>query len=390
MELKKVHRSRNSSIELLKIIAILLIVTSHVVQTLGKNGSIYTPLIGYGLDLKSATEDIQILIISMLRYTGIIGNTIFFVCSAWFLLESNNVNKKKILMMLSDIWIISIILLTITLLLTKGQIHPNLITFSLFPITFENNWYLTCYIIFYAIHPFLNKIIYESKQRSLLRITGSMIIMYLVIAFIGLLLNQLTGSGTSFWCTRFMMFIVTYFIIAYMKLYLPDLANDMKTNLILFIVGFIGTFGIVYVTNVIQLNIGLWGKPLLIWNKPNNPFIIMMIIGLFNLARNVEFHNKIINYISSLSLYIYIIHENRVLRSIYRPAMWNYIYVTYGYDHVLMWVGIFVIVLFVFGLLSSIFYFETIHKLVVYIDNRIYPILSESIKKVENRLLQMR
>ena len=43
-------KERNSSIEILKIIAIVLIITNHAIQTLGANGNLYVPFEGYGID----------------------------------------------------------------------------------------------------------------------------------------------------------------------------------------------------------------------------------------------------------------------------------------------------------------------------------------------------
>lgn len=72
------NKERNSAIELLKIIGIILIVMSHVAQTISYKNP-YIPIYNYVIDLTHATSNIQHLILSMLRYGGAIGNTIFLV-----------------------------------------------------------------------------------------------------------------------------------------------------------------------------------------------------------------------------------------------------------------------------------------------------------------------
>lgn len=72
---------RESSIELLKILAMVMIVMSHVVQTVG-NKSIYVGNMSYALDLSCATHNIQSFYLSLIRYFGAFGDWIFFVCSA--------------------------------------------------------------------------------------------------------------------------------------------------------------------------------------------------------------------------------------------------------------------------------------------------------------------
>lgn len=67
---------RNSGIECLKIAAIILIVVSHVVQTLSDKNT-FIQYHDYLLDLLRATCSIQKLILSILEYSGLLGNTIF-------------------------------------------------------------------------------------------------------------------------------------------------------------------------------------------------------------------------------------------------------------------------------------------------------------------------
>ena len=100
-------QARNSSIELLKIVAIFLIAISHVSQTLiDKNA--YVPWDDY-LIPTTATTDISNLIVLIFHYFGPFGNSIFFICSAWFLIDNDKVSGRKILKMILDVWAISVI-----------------------------------------------------------------------------------------------------------------------------------------------------------------------------------------------------------------------------------------------------------------------------------------
>lgn len=72
---------RQTSFELLKIIAIFLIVVGHVTQTLGEE-NFDVSFRDYVIPLGNATTDIQVLILMLMRQAGILGNTIFFTCSA--------------------------------------------------------------------------------------------------------------------------------------------------------------------------------------------------------------------------------------------------------------------------------------------------------------------
>ena len=139
---------RNSSIELLRVIAMLLIVTQHSVVH-----SICNP--------STAPLSVPMLFATMLGAdtTGSIGVLLFFGISAWFLCNDGNPSVRSAL---KRIWLVEremlfyawgILLLRIIL----GHTPPNasLVVYSLFPGITGLWWYMTAYIIFLAFYPFL-------------------------------------------------------------------------------------------------------------------------------------------------------------------------------------------------------------------------------------------
>lgn len=79
----------------IKIVAIFFIVISHVVQILTCS-NIFIINNDYVLNSSQATTNIQKIILVYFRHFGILGNTIFFTASAWFLLESYHFSAKNI------------------------------------------------------------------------------------------------------------------------------------------------------------------------------------------------------------------------------------------------------------------------------------------------------
>ena len=370
---------RNSSIEFLKNIGIILIVISHVVQTLHSSND-YITMKDYILDISQSTTNIQHLILAFLRYSGALGNNIFFICSAWFLLDSSKVNKKKILHMLMDVWVISITILIIVCIIRGGDVSSDLILKQFFPTTFENNWYITCYLLFYPIHTLLNSLIEKMEQKQLLKVTLVMLSLYIGINFI--------FSG-KFYSSYLILWISLYFAIAYMKYYLVDFSNNVRLNTIVLGIAFMGHIAMICVTNLLGLYFDVFDNSLLRWVSNDNPFLILIAISALNIARNVHFESKIVNYISSLSLLVYILHENQLLRTFYRPAMWNYVYHQFGYAYILIWTFVLVVLVFAFGLVASIIYKYTIQKIVTIVCDRLYPILQKIYGKIERKILKL-
>ena len=357
---KKINR--NSSIELLKLLAILLIVTSHVVQTLGSRGNEFFAFADYWISFSRATGDAQILALTMLRYGGELGNTIFFVCSAWFFLESSSVRKRKIGSIWLDTWMISVLILIIVLII-RGAVPRNLILRSFFPVTCNNYWYINCYLLFYAIHPVLNRVINGLEKKQLFRLVFFASVLYFVIAFANRIPYHLYGIGTNFFFSRLIGWTLIYFIMAFMKVHASALWDSKRLNYCLVLIGFLGTYGLIFLTNLIDLKTGFFRGGNLIWDVPYNPFIIALVFGVFNLFRIHPLVSRPVNYLSKLSLFIYIIHENLLLRTFYRPLLWQRVYESYGHQHVLGWAVALSLIVFAFSMACGAVYQESIHKL---------------------------
>lgn len=87
------YKQRNSSIELLKIIALFFIVLCHSLPLYKLEGNI--ELTGY-LNLRQGTSNVQQLLLIIFSHLGQIGNALFIVPSAYFLLDKNEVKKIKL------------------------------------------------------------------------------------------------------------------------------------------------------------------------------------------------------------------------------------------------------------------------------------------------------
>ncbi|WP_442866656.1 acyltransferase family protein [Allofournierella sp. CML151] len=371
-------KKRNSSIEFIKVISIVLIIISHVIQTLGTNNP-NIPYSDYVIDISNATSNIQYLLLALLRNFGPLGNSIFFVCSAWFLLESKRSSNKKILQMILDVWVISVLLFIIVYDMRNGNLGIEMIIKQFFPTTFSNNWYITCYLIFYALHPFINIVIYRIDQSSLFRCT-------FVLSFLYIGCNYIVPS---FFETDLILWITIYFIIAYLKFYLPRLTKNVSLNLFFAATGLIGHICIVLFTNFLGLRFYYLHDKLLHWNKNCSPFTILLAISIFNISQNIHFENNIINNISRMSFLVYIIHENNLLAYYYRPLLWNYVYNKFGYNLVVGWVFLLAILIFLFSLLASTIYKNTLQRFVIYFVDMVYPIWRKWYIKAESIVLQI-
>jgi hypothetical protein len=175
-----------------------------------------------------------------------------------------------------------------------------------------------------------------------------------------------------------------------MKLYLIDFVDNKKANVVVILIGMLGNYGMVVALNVIGLKVNSLNGKLSFLNTSCSPFILMMVIGMFNIARNMRLNNRLICCVSKLSMFMYIIHENVILRYYYRPMMWQYVYCNYGYDNILIWYLLMVLAVFCFAFVASVIYKNTIQKLVKKMADKLYMQVVMCAYGVESVLLKFK
>lgn len=124
-------------------------------------------------------------------------------------------------------------------------------------------------------------------------------------------------------------------------------------------------------------------------NSNVNPFFILIAVALFNLANIYRFNNKIINYISSMSLLIYVIHENLLVQKYIRFELFAYIKSTYSYNHLISWVLLYAAINFIAGLLISILYSSSFKKFVHFICDKIVATIRKIYNYCSKTILQL-
>lgn len=344
-----------------------MIVISHVTQTLCSPSTI-VDFQDYVYHIGSATTDINAIILMLFSQFGALGNNIFFVCSAWFLVNVKKTARKKGFSLLCTVWAISVIVLMIYLGLGQHNISLKGIIKCLFPTTFSNNWYMTCYIIFLFICPYLNRIIANVNQKEHHRIVLFSSALWIFADYL---------HETLFFPSVVLLWSTIYFLVSYLKLYCQRITTSKRAGLILILIGVSGFIGQVLVTNYLGLHIRILNDKVLRWNSNCNPFYIMIALGSLIIALQSKLRNKGINYLSSLSLFIYLLHENYLFREYTRPYIWQWIYTTFGYKHVILLDLGFAVVLFLVATIISAIYKETIQRLFSKVSDKLYAILGK-------------
>lgn len=353
-------KERESGIELYKVIAIFLIVLSHVIQTLTEPN--YVLGIGEGtfINIAIATTDLNVLLLALFRICGALGNNMFFICSAWFLVNSKKMSLKKVIHMILDVWIINMIVFWgLHAIGIQFQVSDTVRTF--FPTTFANNWYITCYLLFYLIYPFLNRMLEQLNISEHFALTSFLFMIYFIIPVLPL------EEINLFFANELVIFLATYVIVSFIKIYKNEWTENLKLNKGILFVSIVSYVALILSVDYLGLRTNYFLNRLVRWNMNNSLFMFLIAFSSFNMMKKKKFINRTINYFSSLSLLVYIFHENLAFRRYFRPVIEFSILRRFGIEHaficaVFMAVSL-AILSFIISAVYKIFFTKIVSKL---------------------------
>lgn len=142
--------NRKSNIELLRILAMIMIIAHHYCLYGGWNKI-------SGLSLNNAILDFLII-------GGKVGVAIFILIAGYFGIKSE-FNFKKLLKLILQVVFYTVIFGLINILI-NGWIGLKGFIKMCFPTTFSVYWFMTAYCILYLVSPYINKLFNNLKKKE--------------------------------------------------------------------------------------------------------------------------------------------------------------------------------------------------------------------------------
>ena len=290
---------RKSNIELLRIIAMFMIVLHHfMIHGVLRNAYSGTPL------AVNATK----IIADLFESGGKLGVDIFLMISGYFLIKSTP-KFKKIFTLLTQVWFYSILFFVINLFLHILPLNRGLIVSSIFPFSYETYWFVTAYVIIYLFSPYLNQYLLSINKMQFRKFLFLLVLISIIIPTF--LPRSIQMTWPLFACFTF------YITGAYIRLFVSDdliikkRGKILSILMILFcaftVVGFnligkamkidvISTNATYFTLNNSSLALYLLSAGLLLWFR----------------GMNMGSHRSI-NLIAGATFGVYLIHENPIV-----------------------------------------------------------------------------
>lgn len=308
---------RDSRIELIRIISMILIVLFHL--------TMYS-----GFSIVEDNLSFNYILHIMFGIFGKVGVVLFVSITSWFYVDKKSggvqLNLKRLAILIIKGWLVSIIFLIIFMICRNNLVNVKIIIKELFTPFYYNGysgnyWFIYCYIIFYLLLPYLNKLVNCISNGELKRLC------IILTIFVNIYNFAFENIGS-----RFLEFIFVYVAIAYLK---KNKNNIIEKNAIMFfIVSYLlvilGVIGLKALGQYFDLKI-LY-KLISHFYERDNLLIQTIAFSIFYIILRLKpFNSKTINKIAKHTLGIYIITDNILLRTGENSILFQGIFSSYQY-----------------------------------------------------------
>lgn len=292
--------SRDSNIELLRIIAMAMIIMGHFIS----HGEIFK---------NSANNMSNLLIGGVIRPGGKIGFDCFIIITAWFCTGKTFKGSKYINIALEVIFY-NILGMFFTTVLNNGIIEPVTVRNWLgciFPISGISHGFAIYYMIFLMTLPLLNVISEKMSKRNIQAIIVLMFVMQIWSKIFSVIIDYSTFVDLD---NGMFTFFILYFAVVYIKKWPLKIIDRRPILLLIFVLIWLfnASFNIL---SVIYPDFDLFSLSLNVINHEVSPLNMIAGFCMFFIFKDISIkNNNIINFIASHTFGILLLHDHNYFR----------------------------------------------------------------------------
>lgn len=310
-------KQRNASLELLRIITMVLIIVLHGLD----KGGLLKIYAGTGNHIYQQSWILNAFCLSSVN--------VYILLTGYFM-SGSNAKVSRFLEIVFTVLFYSIGILGVMLLLTKGlhlfDINSLVINDQdtgvlsvytylrcLFPLHMDTYWFCTSYVVFYLFLPVLSAGVKNLSKKGLETVIVLLLIFESLFKTVCPFTFEIDDKGGSpLW------FMTLFFVAAYVRLYGIKLINTAWKGFVLFLAGETLVFSEEFVIQFVFVKTGRFGLLERISYDHNHLFMLMGALGLFMCFVNMKpitgKSAKVINRLATASFSTYLIHEQILIR----------------------------------------------------------------------------
>ena len=308
----KQQKEKQSNLELLRIVSMLFIIMLHFFG----HGNVLAGAETFTGAYYFAWAMQGIALTSVNCYILLSG---YFQCKSEF-------KWKKVIQLVLEVWFYSVSIYILMVVTKQLPFSVKTLFCACLPVLNNEYWFVTSYLVMYCISPLLNIIIENIQKKQFEQLLA-------ILTFVFVIWNTIIYYVDPFYLksgSSLSWFVYLYFVAAYLRVYLRIDGKIKKwAGLYLFAQIFLigSKFGIDFITYMLLGEAKNSG----IMYKFNSIFCFVASVFFFILFLYVRIEQKFICYwinkIGSLTFGVYLLHDNKYMRSwlwekIIIPSKW--------------------------------------------------------------------
>lgn len=295
--MQKQSEVRNSAMELLRIISMIMIVFHHFA-------------VHGGFEF-GATLSVTHFWYNLIVMGGKIGVNIFVLISGYYLIDSDKKifdNINKIIKFVGQVWFYSVGIFLVGILTGIADLNIKDIIKTFFPITFSRWWFASTYFVLYLIHPYLNKLLHSIDKSLYQKLLLLLVVCWSIIP---------TFTSSSFQSNSLLWFITLYAIAGYIKLYGLNKKFSTKHYSLMFLALLILTYSSSIVLTVLGNKWNFFTSYITYFYGQEKLTVLLISLCLFMCFSTLKMnYHKSINTLASATFGVYLIHDNKIIRKL--------------------------------------------------------------------------
>lgn len=299
---------RRSNFELLRIVAMLMIIAYH--------------LCGHGgLKFDASVFSVNHLWTDVFSMGGKIGVNIFFLISGYFLIESKGITMSKILKFWAQLLFYSVGVFLVFYLsgrfegMSMGGFAFELFK-SCFPVITETWWFASVYFLLYIFSPFINKFLKSLDK-------GSYRLMLVIMTFFWCIVPTFTVDQFTVQCTALVWAVYMYSMAGYYRLY--GLSRNFENKKGSYWIGL--ALVTILITALTVFVLLLLGTKISFFENRSRHFLheyslllLAIAVFLFLGFQKLKIQSKFINIVAGSTFGIYLIHDDVYFRIVWKTV----------------------------------------------------------------------
>ena len=297
-------KMRNSNIELLRILLIMMVIGLHYNTISMGNAFEYTQLAGINISLTHLIESFMIMSVDT-----------FLIITGYFLSTQKSIKVNKIIEMIILLLVLKIVIYFIDLIAYGAHFDIKIVIQELV----SGNWYITKYIILYIFSPYINNMLNSLNKKEYKRLIILIVCIFMILP---LILNAIADFfDVNGWAPvtesvadhgyTIVTFFVMYIVGAYIR------KEKIELELKYSFLGYLGCAIAIFLIYYIPTKIGLETLASTCF-RYNNVFVALEGVFLFLFFNKLNIpNNKIINTVATATLSIFIVSTSTPFIKLY-------------------------------------------------------------------------